>query len=140
MRTVDHDITGSSALQLYHTAYRCQYEANDLKDACRLYREIIRLFPDSNESAYAVVQLEKIGAQEALKNLHESPWQKLLPLAALLFSLLALFIAGTSLLLVMDKTRNSWYNNDSSSLCCYSVAACPPDEIRETRQPKTAGQ
>ncbi|MBN1577006.1 MAG: hypothetical protein JW913_10665 [Chitinispirillaceae bacterium] len=119
MQTPSQDITGSSALQIYHSAYRCHYESNDLKEACRLYREIIRQFPDSNEAAYAVIQLEKIGAKEALKGLHESPWQKILPLSALLFSLLALFIAGTALLLVLDHNENSWYNTNRPYYCCH---------------------
>lgn len=118
MNTSPSDIANSSALQLYTSAYRYQYELDDLKEACRLYREIIRHFPDSNESAYAVVQLEKIGAQEAIKTLQGSTWQKLLPIAALLFSLFALLIAGTALLLVLDKNQNSLYNKTNPYLCC----------------------
>ena len=93
------EITNSSALQLYHAAYRFHYETNDLKEACKLYREIIRHFPDSNESAYAVVQLEKIGAQEALKTLQQNAWQKVIPLVALLVSLFSFIIAITALFL-----------------------------------------
>jgi hypothetical protein len=125
MNIPSQDITNSSALQIYHMAYRSQYESNDIREACRLYREIIRQFPDSNEAAYAVIQLEKIGAQEALKDLHDNPWQKILPLAALLFSLLALFIAGTALLLVLDKNENSLYDIKTSSNWCYSLLKCP---------------
>jgi len=113
------DLSNSSALQLYNSAYRMHYENNDIKEACRLYREIIRHFPDSNESAYAVVQLEKIGAQEALKSLQGSSWMKILPLASLLFSLFALLIAGAALLLVLDKSQQSWYNITTSSYYCY---------------------
>lgn len=129
MKAAEQDIAISSALHLYHTAYRCHYEENDIKEACRLYREIIRHFPDSNEAAYAVVQLEKIGAKEAIKMLHSSPFQKLIPLAALLVSLFALFIAGTALLLVLDKNENSWYNNKRSSSRCYSFINQSTDEI-----------
>ena len=111
MQTPLQNISGRSALEIYHAAYRCHYESDDFKEACRLYREIIKQFPDSNEAAYSVIQLEKIGVKEALKDLHESPWQKILPLSALLFSLLALFIAGTALLLVLDHNGNSLYNN-----------------------------
>ena len=110
--------SADSALQLYSTAYECQYEHNDSKEACRIYREIIRKFPDSNESAYAVVQLEKIGAQEALKSLQGSAWQKIISIAALLFSLFALIIAGTALLLVLEKNRNSMYNSIDIYFAC----------------------
>ena len=116
MTTKEIDPTTSSALQLYAAAYQYHYENDDIKEACRLYREIIRHFPDSNESAYAVVQLEKIGAQEAIKSMQGSSWQKTLPFAALLFSLFALFIAGTALLLVLDKNRNSLYQSEKPAL------------------------
>lgn len=107
------EITNSSALQLYHAAYRFHYESSDLKEACRLYREIIRHFPDSNESAYAVVQLEKIGAQEALKTLQNSAWQKVIPFIALLVSIFALLIATAALLLVLEKKIPlTLYKND----------------------------
>lgn len=113
------EITNSSALQLYHAAYRFHYESNDLKEACRLYREIIRHFPDSNESAYAVVQLEKIGAQEALKTLQNSAWQKVIPFIALLISIFALFIAAAALLLVLDKKETSLFMNHLP--VCYTI-------------------
>ena len=118
MNSVSPDISNSSALQLYNTAYRYHYEINDLKEACRFYREIIRHFPDSNESAYAVVQLEKIGAQEALKSLHGNSLQKIIPLVALLVSLFALFIAGTALLLVLDKKNHAEYTTFSPMYYC----------------------
>lgn len=117
MNAPANDFSNSSALQLYNSAYRLHYENNDIKEACRLYREIIRHFPDSNESAYAVVQLEKIGAQEALKSLQGGTWMKILPLASLLFSLFALLIAGAALLLVLDKDQQSWYNSTTPSYC-----------------------
>jgi hypothetical protein len=105
------EITNSSALQLYHAAYRFHYETNDLKEACRLYREIIRHFPDSNESAYAVVQLEKIGAQEALKMLQNNAWQKVIPFIALLISIFALLIATAALLLILNQKETLLFIN-----------------------------
>jgi len=111
------EITNSSALQLYHAAYRFHYESNDLKEACRLYREIIRHFPDSNESAYAVVQLEKIGAQEALKTLQNSAWQKVIPFIALLISIFSLLIAAAALLLVLEKKENTLLFIDRTPIC-----------------------
>jgi hypothetical protein len=113
------EITNSSALQLYHSAYRCQYELNDVPEACRMYREIIRHFPDSNECGYAVVQLEKIGANEVLKNLDVAPPNKILPFVALAISLVALCIAGVALLLVLDKIQQSWYNVTPPHYCSY---------------------
>jgi hypothetical protein len=106
------DITNSSALQLYHTAYRTHYESGDIKEACRLYREIIRNFPDSNECAYSVIQLEKIGAAEALKMLDAAPWRKTVPLAAIIISVLSLIIAAAALFAALDKKAVSWYNRE----------------------------
>ncbi len=51
-------------LEVYNQAYTFHYVENRIADACRLYKEIIREFPDSNECAYAAVQLEKIAAEE----------------------------------------------------------------------------
>lgn len=114
------EITNSSALQLYHSAYRCHYELNDVAEACRLYREIIRQFPQSNECAYAVVQLEKIGANEVLKNLNIAPANRLFPIVALILSLLSLCIAGAALLLVLEKMQNSWYTISTPHYCSLS--------------------
>ncbi len=116
MKETPLGLTGNSALDFYTTAYQYQYEKNNLKEACRLYREIIRHFPDSNESAYAVVQLEKIGAQEALTSLQGGSLQKILPYAAVLLSLFALIIAGIALLLVLEKNHNSMYNQQERHL------------------------
>lgn len=115
------EITNSSALQLYHSAYRCHYELGELAEACRLYREIIRQFPQSNECTYAVVQLEKIGAGEVLKNLDIAPANKAMPLITLIISLLALCIAGAALLLVLEKMQHSWYNISSPHYCITSI-------------------
>ncbi len=130
MTTTSPDITNSSALQLYHTAYRYHYETNEIKEACRLYREIIRHFPESNECAYAVIQLEKIGAQEAIKILNGGSLYKVLAFIALLFSLFALFIAGTALLLVLDNKELSWYTDSAESLCC-TISEDIPDSLRQ---------
>lgn len=119
MNTTSSNLSADSALELYSTAYEYQYEHDDIREACRIYREIIKNFPDSNESAYAVVQLEKIGAQEALKSLQSSAWQKIISIAALLFSLFALIIAGIALLLVLEKNQNSVYNSKSTYFACH---------------------
>lgn len=117
MSSLSSQIANRSALQLYNSAYHAHYETEDLKEACRLYREIIRHFPDSNECAYAVVQLEKIGAEEALKSLQGSPLQTLVPVAALIAGLFALFIAGAALFLVLDTRGHSWYTFSLPSYC-----------------------
>jgi hypothetical protein len=54
----------NTPLDIYQKAYQLHYEAGDLVEACALYKEILKKFPESNECGYAVIQLQKIGAQE----------------------------------------------------------------------------
>jgi tetratricopeptide (TPR) repeat protein len=54
----------NSSLELYETAYNLHYVEGNLSDACRIYKAIIDEFPDSNECGYAVIQLQKIQANE----------------------------------------------------------------------------
>lgn len=115
MNELNTNVGYSSALQLYHAAYRLHYEANDLKEASRLYREILRHFPESHECGYAVVQLEKIGAGEVMKMLGNSGMQQVLPVVALLTSLIALAIAGIALFLALNKNDATGYRYSTES-------------------------
>ncbi len=56
----------TTALDLYSDAYTKQYKEKDLEKACVIYKEIIQRFPESQECAYAGMQLEKIGATIAV--------------------------------------------------------------------------
>ncbi|MBD3344373.1 MAG: hypothetical protein GF401_04845 [Chitinivibrionales bacterium] len=58
-----------SPLELYSKAYSLHYEQNRVGEACIIYKDIVNNFPDSNECAYAAIQLEKIGASEVAKKL-----------------------------------------------------------------------
>jgi hypothetical protein len=88
--------TYESALHLYDEAYRQHYEQGNIPQACVLYREIIRNFPDSFESVYAVIQLEKIGMREAVKHLNSGGWVKTVSIIALILSILAAGLAGAT--------------------------------------------
>jgi hypothetical protein len=88
--------TYESALHLYDEAYRQHYEQGNIPQACVLYREIIRNFPDSFESVYAVIQLEKIGMREAVKHLNSGGWVKTVAIIALILSILAAGLAGAT--------------------------------------------
>ncbi len=87
-----------SALELYDHAYNFHYLQNRPEEAARLYRQIIRHFPDSNESAYAAIQLEKLAASSI-------PLEEKKQSNAFLFALLALNLAATAALtgLVLDR-------------------------------------
>ncbi len=90
------NVTYDSALHLYDEAYRQHYEQGNIPQACILYREIIRNFPDSFESVYAVIQLEKIGMREAVKHLNSGGWVKTVAIIALILSIIAAGLAGAS--------------------------------------------
>lgn len=87
------EMTYDSALQLYDEAYRQHYEQGNIPQACILYREVIRNFPDSFESVYAVIQLEKIGMREAVKHLNSGGWVKIVAVVALILSIIATGLA-----------------------------------------------
>ncbi len=57
-------------LELYETAYRFHYADNRIADAVEYYQTLIKEFPDSNECGYAVIQLQKIKAQEVAQSIN----------------------------------------------------------------------
>jgi tetratricopeptide (TPR) repeat protein len=54
----------NSSLELYETAYKLQYADGNIPEACRIYKALIDEFPNSNECGYAVIQLQKILAND----------------------------------------------------------------------------
>jgi tetratricopeptide (TPR) repeat protein len=54
----------NSSLELYETAYRFHYSEGNIPEACRIYKSLIDEFPNSNECGYAVIQLQKILAND----------------------------------------------------------------------------
>jgi tetratricopeptide (TPR) repeat protein len=59
----------NSSLELYETAYKLHYVEGNITEACRIYKVIIDEFPNSNECGYAVIQLQKIQANDIADNL-----------------------------------------------------------------------
>ena len=57
-------IKENSSLELYETAYKLQYVDGNIPEACRIYKALIDEFPNSNECGYAVIQLQKIQAND----------------------------------------------------------------------------
>jgi hypothetical protein len=62
-----------SPLELYEEAYRLQYHEKKTSEAVKVYEAIIRDFPDSNECAYSVIQLQKVKAHEITKAFKKTP-------------------------------------------------------------------
>ncbi|MFP4163750.1 MAG: tetratricopeptide repeat protein [Chitinispirillaceae bacterium] len=85
----------NSPLELYETAYRLHYVENRIPEALHFYEALIKEFPESNESGYAVIQIQKIKANNIADSLH-SPKTKLHPLviASFILNLLLLSILG----------------------------------------------
>lgn len=81
-------------LALYNQAYNLQYEKGKTKDACKLYREIIRKFPESNECAYSVIQLEKIGAKEVLGTLKTNKFFNTLSIVNFILNIISICSIG----------------------------------------------
>jgi tetratricopeptide (TPR) repeat protein len=82
-----------SPLELYQKAYLLHYKERKVNEAVDIYQRLIKDFPDSNVSAYAVIQLQKIRANQASKELKHGRSGLSLPIL-LLFGLQFLFIAA----------------------------------------------
>jgi outer membrane protein assembly factor BamD (BamD/ComL family) len=54
----------NSSLELYETAYKLHYSEGNIPEAVRIYKALIDEFPNSNECGYAVIQLQKILAND----------------------------------------------------------------------------
>jgi hypothetical protein len=62
----------NSPLELYETAYTLHYIDGNIPEACRMYKAIIDDFPNSNECGYAVIQLQKIQANDVAEGVRAS--------------------------------------------------------------------
>ena len=81
----------NSPLELYEKAYRLHYDEGRIPEACRVYKAIIDEFPDSNECGYAVIQLEKILAQNVTERINvSSRWTGVLAFISIVVSLCCL--------------------------------------------------
>jgi hypothetical protein len=95
-----------SPLELYEEAYRLQYHDKKIHDAVKVYEAIIRDFPDSNECAYSVIQLQKVKAGDITKALKKTP-SGVYPLfiLALMTSFFALLVALIGALLLFREMK-----------------------------------
>ncbi len=62
----------STPLELYEKAYRLHYIENRPEAAVSYYQRLIKEFSDSNECGYAVIQLQKIKAEEVAAGLQSA--------------------------------------------------------------------
>lgn len=96
----------NTPLELYEQAYRLQYHEKRISDAIKIYEAIIRDFPDSNECAYSVIQLQKVKAGEIARALKKGP-SNMYPLLIVAFmsSFIALLVALVGVLLLFQQVR-----------------------------------
>lgn len=81
----------NSPLELYEKAYRLHYDEGRIPEACRVYKAIVDEFPDSNECGYAVIQLEKILAQQVSERINvSSRWAGVLAVISIVVSVCCL--------------------------------------------------
>ena len=87
----------NSPLEIYEKAYRLHYDEGDIPGACEVYKQIISEFPESNESGYAAIQLQKIYASEVAEGLGKSSSRAAgLAIASLVLSIILLIGLGVS--------------------------------------------
>lgn len=100
----------NTPLELYDCAYRLQYHEKKIQEAIKLYETIIREFPESNECGYAVIQLQKIKANDITGALKKSS-SGAGPLLAVSFivSCFAFLVAVIGILLLAQQLRMEHY-------------------------------
>jgi hypothetical protein len=95
-----------SPLELYEEAYQLQYHHKKLHEAVKIYEAIIREFPDSNECAYSVIQLQKVKARDITNALKKTPSGAYsLFIVALISSLFALAVAIIGVVLLFRELK-----------------------------------
>ncbi len=98
-----------TVLELYDRAYEFHYEKKRPARAARIYREIIRNFPSSNECAYAAIQLEKLAAAKVLKrvSVDAKPRVPAWIIALLLFNLLVTLLVTAAFFMYISTDIKS---------------------------------
>ncbi len=109
--TSNVDIGGKpeTVLDLYDRAYDFHYEKKQPARAARIYREIIRRFPSSNECAYAAIQLEKITAGKVLRKAQKQMKAKVPAwvIVLLVLNLVATVLVGAAFLMYISSDIHS---------------------------------
>jgi hypothetical protein len=95
----------NSSLELYETAYKLHYVDGNIPEACRIYKALIDEFPNSNECGYAVIQLQKLLANDVsdrVKTGKKSGLSGLLMIGCLIICLAVSLVT----LLAIGKTKS----------------------------------
>ncbi|MCX7727410.1 MAG: hypothetical protein N2053_11260 [Chitinispirillaceae bacterium] len=94
----------NTPLELYERAYKLHYEEKRIPEAIVYYKKLINEFPESNECGYAVIQLQKIKANEvagSIKDFLEEPKRSSNILPFFMFSLILFLLYTVTLFWVV---------------------------------------
>jgi hypothetical protein len=94
----------NSSLELYETAYKLQYADGNIPEACRIYKALIDEFPNSNECGYAVIQLQKILANDVSERIKTGK-KTLLPKLVMVLCLVTCLTVSAIALLSVNKAK-----------------------------------
>lgn len=94
----------NTPLELYEKAYKLHYEEKRISEAIVYYKKLINEFPESNECGYAVIQLQKIKANEVaggIKDFLEESKKSTKVLPFFVFSIILFLLYTATLFLVV---------------------------------------
>ncbi len=130
----------SSPLELYARAYRLQYEEERADEATEIYEKIVREFPDSNECAYSVIQLQKLKANDIFDSLGRSKRSRAsrpLILATLILNVLTILGIGVlATLYVRNSNLDTRYVSGLAQAIGKLYAGQEREALRELAQLK----
>jgi len=105
----------NSPLELYETAYRLHHNEDRPSEALKYYDALIREFPDSNECAYAVIQINRIKANDVAASITVKRKGGVLGVMAFILCLLILAALGAGAYLaweyVLPEAQNAQQRN-----------------------------
>jgi tetratricopeptide (TPR) repeat protein len=90
--------TDSSPLLLYQKAWTLHYTDRKIAQACDIYEEIVRKFPESEVSSYSSIQLQKIHASEVTRRLARRTMASISVLAFCIVNFLGLIAIAVMLI------------------------------------------
>jgi hypothetical protein len=87
----------NSSLELYDTAYKLHYIEGNIPEAIKIYKAIIDEFPDSNECGYAVIQIQKIQANDVAGKIRSGGSLSFLSIVSVACAVICVVIMAISL-------------------------------------------
>jgi tetratricopeptide (TPR) repeat protein len=118
----------SSPLKLYQRAYELHYKERKISDACSIYEQLIKRFPDSDVSGYASIQLHKIHANEITRKMARQLVPPFPVLLLLIVSVLLLAAAALMFGIHVRRLNDQHMKHSSVSRALAKMSADKDDE------------